>query len=75
MADSRAVAAHAALRMFAASPLLGIGLSCFGVFVPRFVPGDLLLYYAHNDYAQLLAETGLAGLAAAAGGVAWLARR
>jgi O-antigen ligase len=75
LADSRSLSAQAALRMFSASPVLGIGLSCFGAFVPRFVAGDMLLYYAHNDYAQLLAETGLVGLTVVVAGVVLFARR
>jgi len=59
--DGRALAARAALRMFASAPLLGSGLGTFGELFPRFLRTDFLLNFAHNDYAQWLAETGLLG--------------
>jgi len=65
--DPRIVAAKVALRMFFASPLLGTGLDTFSAVFPRFHPGGTTLFYAHNDYAQLLAEGGLVGAALAAG--------
>lgn len=61
LSDGRTVAGRVAFRMFAASPLLGVGLGTFGELFPRFLRGDALLAYAHNDYAQWLAETGLVG--------------
>jgi O-antigen ligase len=64
--DGRAVAGRIAMRMFAASPLLGLGLGTYGGLFDRFLRGDLLLGYAHNDYAQWLAETGLVGAILAA---------
>ena len=65
--DPRVVAARVALRMFWASPLLGTGLDTFSAVFPRFQPGDVSLLYAHNDYAQLLAEAGIVGAALAIG--------
>ena len=65
--DPRVVAARVALRMFWASPLLGTGLDTFGDVFPRFQSGDITLLYAHNDYAQLLAESGIVGAAVAIG--------
>ena len=65
--DPRVVAARVALRMFWASPFLGTGLDTFGTVFPRFLPGDIALLYAHNDYAQLLAEAGVVGAALAVG--------
>jgi O-antigen ligase len=52
------------LRMFRQHPWAGIGLGAFEAEYPRYqsFPSDLLLDYAHNDYAQLLAETGIAGV-------------
>jgi O-antigen ligase len=69
--DPRVTAARVALRMFWASPLLGTGLDTFGGVFSRFQPGDIALLYAHNDYAQLLAEAGVVGalLAVGLGGV------
>lgn len=60
--DPRAVAASVAARMFMASPVLGTGINSYSVLYPRFDPGDYTLYYAYNDYTQLLAETGLIGV-------------
>jgi hypothetical protein len=65
--DPRVVAARVALRMFCASPILGTGLDTFGGVFPRFQPGNVTLLYAHNDYAQLLAEAGIMGAALAIG--------
>lgn len=59
--DPRVDAAKVAMRVFFAAPLLGTGLSTFGDIYPRFAPGKQIMYFAHNDYAQLLAETGLVG--------------
>ena len=65
LSDGRVVAAGVAARMFRASPLLGTGLSTYDDLYPRIIQQPTTMYYAHNDYAQLLAETGLVGLAAA----------
>jgi hypothetical protein len=59
--DTRIVAAKMAGRMFLASPLLGTGLGTYGDLYPQLVRSDATLYYAHNDYAQVLAESGLLG--------------
>jgi len=67
LTDGRALAARMALKMFLAAPLLGSGLATFGDLFPRLLRTDFLLHYAHNDYAQWLAETGLAGASAAVG--------
>lgn len=63
--DPRVLASHVATRMFAASPLLGTGIGSYGDLFPRVARAKYVLYYAHNDYAQLLAETGLVGGAVA----------
>jgi O-antigen ligase len=46
-------------------PLFGWGLGTFEYVFPRYQRfySDYLVNYAHNDYLQLLVETGLAGLA------------
>jgi len=51
------------LRMFRAHPWLGTGLGSYEIVAPRYrrQPSDLLWDHAHNDYAEALAETGLAG--------------
>lgn len=61
--DPRVIAAQIALRMFFASPLLGTGIDSYQDVFARFHSSDYTLFYAHNDYAQLLAETGAAGIA------------
>ena len=51
------------LRIFCDHSLLGAGLGSFETVFPRYqsFPSDSRWDYAHNDYAQALAETGLAG--------------
>lgn len=53
------------LKMFAARPGLGWGLGTFPVVYPQFRSffTDKFVNRAHNDYLQLLTETGLAGFA------------
>jgi len=75
LADSRIVAAQVALRMTAASPLLGTGLETYETVFPRFQTSPFTLFYAHNDYAQVLAETGLVGAAIAIAVACVLVRR
>ena len=67
LSDGRALAARTALWMFYAAPLMGSGLGTFGDLFPRLLRTDFLLHYAHNDYAQWLAETGFIGALVAAG--------
>src|SRR2546425_6394713 len=61
------------LRMLRDHPALGVGLGAFGVAYPGYqsVPGDLWLDHAHNDYAEVVAETGLVGAALIASAL-WL---
>jgi len=51
--------------MFARRPILGWGLGTFETIYPQFRSfyTNFLVDKAHNDYAQLLAETGLLGFA------------
>jgi len=53
------------LRMFAHRPVLGWGLGTFPTVYPsyRTFYTNLFINEAHNDYAQLLVETGLLGFA------------
>jgi O-antigen ligase len=74
-ADSRAQATAASLRIFAASPVAGTGLGTYSLVFPRVAPGGYVFYFAHNDYAQWLAETGIIGMLLASGAAAWLACR
>lgn len=68
MKDPRTIAAQVAVRMFRASPIFGTGLDSYRLIFPRFEDDRFGLYYAHNEYAQILAETGLVGAAV----VAWM---
>ena len=54
------------LRMFASKPILGWGLGTFPVAYPRFRSfySSFFINEAHNDYLQILVETGLVGLGA-----------
>jgi O-antigen ligase len=51
------------LRMFLSRPFMGWGLGTFPTVYPRFRSfyTNLFINEAHNDYAQLLVETGLLG--------------
>jgi hypothetical protein len=74
LSDARIVAARVAGRMFLASPLLGTGLGTYGDLYAVLQRSDYTMYFAHNDYAQFLAEAGLLGagiLGAAAWALGW----
>jgi O-antigen ligase/tetratricopeptide (TPR) repeat protein len=56
----------ATLAMARDYPLLGVGLGCWPELFAHYQPPpwlDLIYREAHNDYAQLLAETGVVGFA------------
>jgi O-antigen ligase len=59
----RLVAARDSLGIFRDHPWLGAGLGSFATVFPRYqsFPSDFRWDHAHNDYAEVLAETGLAG--------------
>lgn len=61
LSDSRSIGIRVGLRMVRASPAAGTGLDSYPHVFPRFEPGPNTLYYAHNDYIQWIAETGLVG--------------
>jgi hypothetical protein len=61
LSDARIVAARVAGRMFLASPILGTGLGTYGDLYAVLQRSDYTMYFAHNDYAQFLAEAGLLG--------------
>lgn len=63
--DGRVVASRVAGSMVAGSPVFGTGVGTFGDVQPAFIGPSVFLAYAHNDYVQLVAETGLVGAAAA----------
>ncbi len=60
---SRIMVALACLRIFLHYPWVGTGFNTFATIYPAFQLFDngSVWLYAHNDYAQMLAETGLAG--------------
>lgn len=64
--DGRVVASRVAGSMVAGSPIFGTGVGTFGDVQPTFIGPNVFLAYAHDDYVQLAAETGLVGAAAAA---------
>ena len=77
---NRLVAARDSLGILRDHRWLGSGLGSFAEAFPRYqsFPSDFLWDHAHNDYAEALAETGLAGGAAilsALGLFLWLAFR
>ncbi len=51
------------LELFGSSPVLGVGLGAFQTAYTAYSDGDgsVIVNAAHNDYLQVLAETGLAG--------------
>jgi len=73
--DSRAAATAIAFRVFRGSPFFGTGLSTFGEISSNKEWGGVPWYFAHNDYAQWAAETGLFGVAMAAAGGRFLLKR
>jgi O-antigen ligase len=59
----REALARDALRIFRAHPWLGTGFGSFATVYPRYrsFPSDLEWDHAHDDYAEALAETAVAG--------------
>lgn len=68
-------AAIIAFRMFSASPLMGTGFDTYQLVMPRYATERFIVFFAHNEYAQLLAEAGLLGMAFLGVTVATLGRR
>jgi O-antigen ligase len=69
--QGRYIAFWGSLSLFREFPLVGAGLGAFDDLSYTFVPAALSrtrLTYAHNDWVQLLAETGLVGFVIVAGG-------
>ena len=62
--DYRLYVGATAFRLFRDSPLIGTGLGTFGDTVRQVVGGPPTTFYAHNDWAQWCAETGLLGAVA-----------
>lgn len=74
MADPRAIATDTAWRLFLEAPVFGTGLGTYGDSAARFSGANSPWYYAHNEYAQLLAETGVVGTMLALALGWWFAR-
>jgi O-antigen ligase len=51
------------LKMFGANPILGVGLGAFETVYPIYGRGDgsLRIEFAHNDYLQVLSDSGAVG--------------
>ncbi len=69
IADWRWPIWRATVQLIGDAPFLGTGLGsyqdAFARYRPIAIPHDRMVEFAHNDYAQLAAETGLLGLAIA----------
>ncbi len=65
VSGNRLTIARDSLRMFRERPVLGWGLDTFAVAYPRYrsFATPVFINAAHNDYVQLLTETGVAGMA------------
>jgi O-antigen ligase len=74
---TRLIAWKAIAPMVAANPLTGTGLGTFGLAFPVFKSfGDTSIWHqAHNEYLQVLAESGAIGLALLTAGVLLIAWR
>ncbi len=62
---TRAIVALCTLEIVGLYPVFGVGLGTFSAVFPSVQTADLgpgFYRYAHNDFVQLLAETGVAGL-------------
>ena len=59
--DPRIALNKMSARAFFAAPIFGSGLGTWGFVQPTYGRGVPTVFYAHNDYAQILVETGLIG--------------
>jgi O-antigen ligase len=61
----RLAIARDALKVFKERPVVGWGLGVFPVIYPQYrtFATDVIINQAHNDYVQVLAETGIVGFA------------
>jgi O-antigen ligase len=60
---NRLAVSRDSLRILRDHPWMGTGLGSFETVFPKYqsLPSDLIWDHAHNDYAEALAETGVAG--------------
>jgi O-antigen ligase/tetratricopeptide (TPR) repeat protein len=72
--QDRLAIAQETFRMGRDFPVTGTGWGAFEFVYPRYQERsfNVLMDYAHNDWAQLFSETGLVGLILLAGGLLWL---
>lgn len=70
--DPRIALNKISARAFAGAPFFGSGLGTWGFVQPTYSRGLPTVFYAHNDYAQILVETGLVGGAVMGGVIAVL---
>jgi O-antigen ligase len=73
--ELRIAAQEAAVQMFAASPFLGVGAGNYPPMYQEFCRRDMLfcpfeVFWAHNLYLEVLAETGVIGLCTYLGTIA-----
>ncbi len=63
-AGPRLAVAKDAVRMFTRNPVRGVGLGAFEVAYPHYqtLVTDATVDHAHNDYLEMLAETGVIGV-------------
>lgn len=61
LSDNRSLGIQVGMRMVRASPVAGTGLDSYAEVFSRFEPRLGTMFYAHNDYVQWIAETGLIG--------------
>lgn len=71
--EGRISVMESTLEMAKDFPLTGIGLGAFQFVFPKYYATNLtmLIDYAHNDWAQLFAETGILGLGIVFTGFIW----
>lgn len=63
--ENRLVTWQAGMRMFAAHPLMGVGLDNFKAELPRYTPAGINVdFLAHNTYVEIAATMGLPGILA-----------
>jgi len=62
LTDPRVIAARVAGVIWRSAPISGSGIDTYGSLFPKFHGESVVFYFAHNDWAQLCSETGLAGV-------------
>lgn len=75
LSDNRSLGIQVGMRMVRASPVAGTGLDSYAEVFSRFEARLGTMFYAHNDYVQWIAETGLIGGLVAAVFVLFVVRR